>query len=144
MTIQVVCVKPPVDTKKKVAFYYMGLILKRNFCFVVNGRFDTTLMVTMYVFRRLFLSRFRLVLLLAASLVLAADLTAADECHLTPVIHVLQFPGCTPKPIPSFACAGRCTSYVQVGELMEIQLLSDTLTILTVTNDTRKILLDLR
>ena len=40
---------------------------------------------------------------------------SADECHLTPVIHVLQYPGCTPKPIPSFACAGRCTSYVQVS-----------------------------
>jgi len=39
----------------------------------------------------------------------------ADECHLTPVIHVLQYPGCTPKPIPSYACAGRCTSYVQVS-----------------------------
>ena len=61
----------------------------------------------------------------------------ADECHLTPVIHVLQvvigsknkdfpsvwfapenlisqYPGCIPKPIPSFACTGRCTSYVQV------------------------------
>merc|ERR1711970_1607130 len=38
-----------------------------------------------------------------------------DECHLTPVIHVLQYPGCIPKPIPSFACTGRCTSYVQVS-----------------------------
>ena len=38
----------------------------------------------------------------------------SDECHLTPVIHVLQHPGCIPKPIPSFACTGRCTSYVQV------------------------------
>ena len=38
----------------------------------------------------------------------------ADECQLTPVIHVLQYPGCVPKPIPSFACMGKCTSYVQV------------------------------
>jgi len=38
-----------------------------------------------------------------------------DECHLTPVIHVLQHPGCIPKPIPSFACNGKCTSYVQVS-----------------------------
>lgn len=38
----------------------------------------------------------------------------ADECHLTPVFHVLQHPGCNPKPIPSFACTGKCTSYVQV------------------------------
>lgn len=37
-----------------------------------------------------------------------------DECQLTPVIHVLQYPGCIPKPIPSFACMGRCASYLQV------------------------------
>jgi len=41
--------------------------------------------------------------------------SVGDECHLTPVIHVLQHPGCIPKPIPSFACSGRCTSYVQVS-----------------------------
>ncbi|XP_047120629.1 bursicon-like [Schistocerca piceifrons] len=39
----------------------------------------------------------------------------ADECQLTPVIHVLQYPGCVPKPIPSFACTGRCSSYLQVS-----------------------------
>nr|CAD7592892.1 unnamed protein product [Timema genevievae] len=39
----------------------------------------------------------------------------AEECQVTPVIHVLQFPGCVPKPIPSFACNGRCSSYVQVS-----------------------------
>merc|ERR1712211_128970 len=44
-----------------------------------------------------------------------ANHVLADECHLTPVIHVLQHPGCIPKPIPSFACTGRCTSYVQVS-----------------------------
>jgi hypothetical protein len=43
----------------------------------------------------------------------------ADECHLTPVIHVLQHPGCVPKPIPSFACTGICTSYVQVHILIK-------------------------
>ena len=37
-----------------------------------------------------------------------------DECHLTPVIHVLQHPGCKAQPIPSYACVGKCTSYVQV------------------------------
>lgn len=42
----------------------------------------------------------------------AASLT--DECQVTPVIHVLQYPGCVPKPIPSFACTGRCASYIQV------------------------------
>lgn len=41
--------------------------------------------------------------------------SASDECSLTPVIHVLQFPGCVPKPIPSFACIGKCGSYVQVS-----------------------------
>lgn len=39
---------------------------------------------------------------------------AGDECQVTPVIHVLQYPGCVPKPIPSFACIGRCASYLQV------------------------------
>lgn len=34
---------------------------------------------------------------------------------MTPVIHVLQYPGCVPKPIPSFACVGRCASYIQVS-----------------------------
>lgn len=37
-----------------------------------------------------------------------------DDCQVTPVIHVLQYPGCVPKPIPSFACVGRCASYIQV------------------------------
>ena len=36
------CVKPPVDTETKVAFYNMGHILKRNFCCAVNGRFEST------------------------------------------------------------------------------------------------------
>lgn len=40
--------------------------------------------------------------------------TLADDCQITPVIHVLQYPGCVPKPIPSFACTGRCSSYLQV------------------------------
>lgn len=39
---------------------------------------------------------------------------SSDECQVTPVIHVLQYPGCVPKPIPSFACIGRCSSYLQV------------------------------
>lgn len=41
---------------------------------------------------------------------------SSDECQVTPVIHVLQYPGCVPKPIPSFACIGRCSSYLQVCE----------------------------
>ena len=36
------CAKPPIDIKTIVIFYYMGLILKQNFCFGVSGRFDTT------------------------------------------------------------------------------------------------------
>ncbi|XP_023288144.1 bursicon [Orussus abietinus] len=42
-------------------------------------------------------------------------IVGGDECQLTPVIHVLQYPGCIPKPIPSFACTGRCSSYLQVS-----------------------------
>ena len=34
--------RPPVDTKTTVVFYYMGLILKQNFCFDVNGRIGPT------------------------------------------------------------------------------------------------------
>ena len=36
------CDKPHIDTKTNVAFYCKLLILKRNFCFDVNGRFVTT------------------------------------------------------------------------------------------------------
>ncbi|XP_057366251.1 bursicon-like [Daphnia carinata] len=53
--------------------------------------------------------------LLAITLLIFVSDVRADECHLTPVIHVLQYPGCMPKPIPSFACTGKCTSYVQVS-----------------------------
>lgn len=42
----------------------------------------------------------------------------ADECQVTPVIHILQQPGCIPKPIASYACMGRCTSYVQVSTVV--------------------------
>lgn len=44
----------------------------------------------------------------------ASASSTADECQVTPVIHILQQPGCIPKPIPSYACIGRCASYVQV------------------------------
>lgn len=37
-----------------------------------------------------------------------------EDCHLRPIIHLLKHPGCIPKPIPSFACTGKCSSYVQV------------------------------
>ncbi|XP_050302650.1 bursicon [Anthonomus grandis grandis] len=44
-----------------------------------------------------------------------AAASSTDECQVTPVIHVLQYPGCVPKPIPSYACTGRCASYIQVS-----------------------------
>lgn len=50
--------------------------------------------------------------------------SATDECSLTPVIHVLQYPGCVPKPIPSFACIGKCGSYVQVSFFYENKMSS--------------------
>lgn len=46
---------------------------------------------------------------------------STDECQVTPVIHVLQYPGCVPKPIPSFACIGRCASYIQVGSNLSLR-----------------------
>ncbi|XP_022197712.2 bursicon isoform X1 [Nilaparvata lugens] len=45
----------------------------------------------------------------------AKPAVSSDECQVTPVIHVLQYPGCVPKPIPSFACTGKCSSYLQVS-----------------------------
>lgn len=51
-----------------------------------------------------------------SSVQIKSVVSATDECSLTPVIHVLQYPGCVPKPIPSFACIGKCGSYVQVSE----------------------------
>ncbi|XP_046742573.1 bursicon isoform X2 [Diprion similis] len=44
-----------------------------------------------------------------------STIAGVDECQVTPVIHVLRYPGCFPKPIPSFACTGRCSSYLQVS-----------------------------
>ena len=41
-------VQPLVDIKTNVAFKYMLLILKQNFCFDVNGRFGTSCLVTLY------------------------------------------------------------------------------------------------
>ena len=44
------CVKPLVDIKTNFAFQYMLIIVKHNFGFEVNGRFETTGMVTLYFF----------------------------------------------------------------------------------------------
>ncbi|XP_077552630.1 cuticle-tanning hormone bursicon [Haemaphysalis longicornis] len=56
-------------------------------------------------------------LLLVALVAPPAGLAIGPEesCQLRPVIHVLKQPGCQPKPIPSFACQGSCSSYVQVS-----------------------------
>ncbi|XP_054167676.1 bursicon-like [Oppia nitens] len=58
-------------------------------------------------------SKFALILL--AFLVYRLCEGSKEECHLRPVIHVLKHAGCIPKPIPSFACYGTCSSYVQVS-----------------------------
>lgn len=50
-------------------------------------------------------------------------IVGVDECQVTPVIHVLQYPGCVPKPIPSFACTGRCSSYLQVNLNNNIEII---------------------
>ena len=42
VTHQVRRTKPIVDMRREVVFYDKGLILKRNFCFDVNGRFAST------------------------------------------------------------------------------------------------------
>ena len=59
---------------------------------------------------------------------MTANQSLADECHLTPVIHKLQYPGCQDVTIPSYACVGRCTSYVKVCWLVftEIKIKIDT------------------
>ena len=36
------CFKPSVNAKTEVAFLYVGLILKWNLCFDINGRFEST------------------------------------------------------------------------------------------------------
>ena len=38
----------PCNIKTKVVFHCIGLILKRNFCFDVNGRFESTWCITLY------------------------------------------------------------------------------------------------
>lgn len=53
--------------------------------------------------------------LLLVSVRCVENLQSGDECAVTAVIHVLQYAGCVPKPIPSFACIGRCASYLQVS-----------------------------
>ncbi|KAL1466439.1 hypothetical protein MTO96_042732 [Rhipicephalus appendiculatus] len=61
-------------------------------------------------------SMFRVFLAVVVVMALPVDCAMGPEesCQLRPVIHVLKQPGCQPKPIPSFACQGSCSSYVQV------------------------------
>ncbi|OWR44350.1 cuticle tanning hormone bursicon monomer [Danaus plexippus plexippus] len=71
----------------------------------------------MFVMRICFVSVFFLICYLGTKDVNGQEiqLPPGQECQMTPVIHVLQHPGCVPKPIPSYACIGKCTSYVQVS-----------------------------
>ncbi|XP_022252972.1 bursicon-like [Limulus polyphemus] len=48
-------------------------------------------------------------------LVAVTVVSKADKCQLRPVVHMLQIPECGRKAIPSFACQGTCSSYVQVS-----------------------------
>lgn len=55
--------------------------------------------------------------LVKRSVALSSNSNTASQksnCHIRPIIHLLKYPGCVPKSIPSFACQGRCSSYVQV------------------------------
>lgn len=47
---------------------------------------------------------------------IASESVMREECKLRPIIHHLKYPGCVPKSIPSFACQGHCSSYVQVKD----------------------------
>ena len=55
------------------------------------------------------------VILVFSLRVLGLHDSSKEGCNLRPVIHMLKHFGCLPKPIPSFACQGSCSSYVQVS-----------------------------
>lgn len=40
--------------------------------------------------------------------------STTDDCRLTPAIRRIKYEGCSSKPIPTFGCTGRCSSYLQV------------------------------
>lgn len=40
----------------------------------------------------------------------------SPSCQLVQIVHLLHQTGCQPKAISSFACAGSCSSYVQVSK----------------------------
>ena len=81
-----------------------------------NGSFQSIFQFSVHPSIHSVYSRFSSSTLAISLLFLAGNLDwiKADECHLTPVIHKLQYPGCQEKRIPSYACVGRCTSYVKV------------------------------
>lgn len=79
-------------------------------CCAIGNRFVAKL-TQPHTFRR---SPFVVVLALIQAFF---GLTLADECELTQVIHKVQYPGCEDKIIGSYACVGRCTSYVKVVSL---------------------------
>ncbi|GJQ70486.1 putative DAN domain protein [Trypoxylus dichotomus] len=41
--------------------------------------------------------------------------SSTDECRLTPAIRRIKYEGCSSKPIHTFGCTGRCSSYLQVS-----------------------------
>ncbi|KAK9739784.1 Bromodomain [Popillia japonica] len=41
--------------------------------------------------------------------------STTDDCRLTPAIRRIKYEGCSSKPIPTFGCTGRCSSYLQVS-----------------------------
>ncbi|XP_073955205.1 cuticle-tanning hormone bursicon isoform X1 [Choristoneura fumiferana] len=43
------------------------------------------------------------------------ELPPGQDCVMTPVVHILKHPGCQPQLIPSYACVGKCSSYLQVS-----------------------------
>ncbi len=64
-------------------------------------------------FSKLCNSRLPIATAFSCIFLLAFGWAKGDECKLVPVKHVLEHPGCEAKQFASFACVGKCTSYVQ-------------------------------
>lgn len=121
------------DCRKCVATcssHYLNLVTKSNIL-INNFYFYTLIFFHLCLFLMLLFNCLKKIVIICThqknknqagflGLFFVLNLTLAvvgvDECQVTPVIHVLQFPGCIPKPIPSFACTGRCSSYLQVNK----------------------------
>ncbi|XP_061714209.1 bursicon isoform X1 [Cydia pomonella] len=67
------------------------------------------------LFSVLFLSTCQIKLSKSSLITQEVELPPGQECVMTPVVHVLKHPGCQPQLIPSYACVGKCTSYLQVS-----------------------------